>query len=507
MQTLFIFRSRAPLVRRSIAVSAWVALPWLLIGRPAAAQSSSRPVSDVSAAPSDSRASVPSAAALTAPGCTPGDGGSQETLPPSTARKPASTPWYEVGFQTTLIGQNLFKFRSPYAGKNSLRSRGELKETDSYTLFLGVRPARAFELYVNPEWVRGKGIGGGAGLAGYTNGEVLRAGVKPEPVLARYFGRWIVPTGRGTESVEAGENKIPGPLPAHRLVLTAGKIAVTDLFDVNSYANSTRTQFMNWALINNAAYDFAADTRGYSRGVALEWLHPGGAVRLGSFQMPTVANGIKLAGDLIHNRGDQMEVELHLRLLGGKQMPAVFRLLGYRNLAHMGRYRAALALARQTGTTPDITAVEKKGAVKYGFGLNFEQALGDDGNTGVFGRWGWNDGRTESFAFTECDRTFCLGGQLSGARWHRPQDRWALALVQNELSAAHRDYLAAGGSGFQLGDGRLRYGPEQILETYYSYRLTSRATLSPDYQFINHPGYNRDRGPVSVFSFRVHWEF
>jgi high affinity Mn2+ porin len=484
-----------------------LAMLWMMGGLPASAQDATpagpaAPAAGpkVSAAPADSRVG-PVLADDRAPMPPPGPGG---PMPPG-ERIPSQ--WYEAGYQATFLGQNLYRFRSPYQGSNSLRSRTEFEETNSHTAYLGVRPTRRLDLYLNPEWSRGRGISGTVGLAGYTSGEVIRAGIKEEIVLARSFGRWTVPVGKREEKVEAGENQIAGTRPAHRLVLTAGKLASTDLFDVNRYANNARTQFMNWTLITNGAYDYNADTRGYSRGLALEWAHPDGALRLGSFQMPTVANGPNLAGDLLHNRGDQIEGEVHPHLLRARHSPLVLRLLGYRNLAHMGNYRDALALARRAGTTPDITAVEKKGAVKYGFGLNFEQALGDEGNTGVFGRLGWDDGATETFAFTECDRTLSLGGQVSGAHWRRPQDHWAVGLVQNGLAAAHRDYLAAGGIGFQLGDGRLRYGPEQILETYYAYAVTRTVAFSPDYQWIRHPGYNRDRGPVSVFSFRVHWEF
>jgi carbohydrate-selective porin OprB len=263
---------------------------------------------------------------------------------------------------------------------------------------------------------------------------------------------------------------------------------------------------MNWTLINNGAYDYAADTRGYTQGIAAEWVHPDWALRIGSFQMPTEANGPSLSGDLIHSRGDQVEVELHPRLLRHRD-PMVMRITGYRNFARMGTYREALALAQQTGGVPDITAVRQRGNVKYGFLLNFEQPLGDDGNTGLFGRYGWDDGATESFAYTEVDRSACLGGQLSGARWHRPKDHLALGLVQNDLSGAHKDYLAAGGLGFILGDGKLNYGPERIIETYYNYQVANPLTLSLDYQFIANPGYNQDRGPVSVLSVRVHLEY
>lgn len=413
---------------------------------------------------------------------------------------------YELGLQATLIDQQLFKFRSLYEGPHSLLSRNENEKTDSYTLYAGVRLTRGLEVFVNPEMVRGNGLSTGLGLAGFTNGDVVRnPALGMDPYLARYFVRYTLATGHGEEKIAPGENQIEGLRPTHRLVFTAGKLGTNDIFDVNSYANSTRTQFMNWALINNAAYDYAADTRGYAQGAAIEWIHPDWAVRIGRFQMPKVANGIDLQKNLEHFHGDQIELELHPPLLR-HQSPLVVRLLGFVNVAHMGNYRAALALARQTGGPPDITRVERNSAIKYGFGLNFEQGLADNGATGIFGRYGWNDGATESYAYTEVERSACLGFQLSGAHWHRKDDRFALALVQNDLSAAHRDYLAAGGLGFLLGDGKLNYGSEQILETYYNYQVAKPLTFSLDYQFINNPGYNRDRGPVSVLSFRVHLE-
>lgn len=434
------------------------------------------------------------------PETTPAD--ANKTAP---VRKPQLP--YELGFQATLTDQNLFKFRSLYAGPNSLPARNENEKSDTYTLYAGVRLTPDFEAYLNPEMARGAGIGQALGLAGFTNGDVIRnPSLGQAPYLARYFVRWSIAAGHGREKVEPGENQVEGTRPIHRLVVSAGKWAATDVFDVNRYANSTRTQFMNWALINSAAYDYAADTRGYSKGIALEWVNPDWALRVGSFQMPTVANGPDLAGDLDRSRGDQVELELHPHLLHCGS-PMVVRLMGYRNLADMGDYREALALAQRTGATPDITAVRRRGSVKYGFGLNFEQPLGDGGETGLFGRYGWNDGATESFAYTEADRMICLGGQLSGARWRRPRDRWAIALVQNDLSAAHRDYLAAGGVGFVLGDGKLRYGPEQIVESYYSYQVSAPLSLGLDWQFINNPGYNRDRGPVNVLSFRLHLEY
>ena len=423
---------------------------------------------------------------------------------------------YLIGGQITVIPQTLFPFHSLYAGANSLATSSQpvTDWTDTYTLFLGYRPIKNLELYVDPEMARGTGVGGSVGLGGFPNGDVLRVpgfaiGALPQtPYLARYFARWTFATGKnaGTTKLAAGENLIGGDAPSNRIVVSAGKMSVTDIFDTNSYSSSTRTQFMNWALINNAAFDYAADTRGYSDGVALEWLHPTWALRLGSFEMPVIPNGPVLATHWAEDQGDELELELHPQLMKGKD-PAIARLMAYRNIAHMGNYREAIALGQQTGTTPNITATEANKAIKYGFGLNMEQAMGDDGDTGLFMRLGWDDGATESFAYTEADEQISLGAQISGKRWKESQEKAGIALVSDGLSAPHRDYLAAGGDGFLLGDGKLNYGREMIVETYWQRQITKQLAFTLDYQFIANPGYNQDRGPVSLITARVHFEF
>lgn len=369
---------------------------------------------------------------------------------PTEVPKPhTNTSPFEVNGQITWIVQSLFKFHSPYQrdtggqGGGSLLSRHETELSQTYTLYLGAQARPNLEVYLDPEMARGHGVSNALGLAGYTNGEVIRnPTLSQDPYLARYFVRWNIPTGKGTEAVAAAQNQVATIRPTHRLVVTAGKYGVSDIFDLNSYANNTRTQFMNWALLNNGAYDYAADTRGYTRGVVVEWVNPTWALRIGSYQMPVVANGIDLAGNVAHNRGDQIELELHPNLM--RKLPlAIVRLLAYRNLAHMGNYREAIALGQKAGTTPDITKAAHVGNIKYGFGLNFEMPLGDvdevgTGQTGLFGRYGWDDGATESFAYTEIDRTVQLGGQVSGRRWHRPHDRFALAWCRTTCAARTR---------------------------------------------------------------------
>ena len=435
--------------------------------------------------------------------------------PPEKTPQPESVSPFQFNGQATFILQNLFRFHSPYqndtggAGGSSLLSRNESEISQTYTLYIGARVRPNVELYLNPEMARGHGVSNAVGLAGYSNGEVIRnPTISQDPYLGRYFVRWNVAAGKGagTEKVEAAQNQVAGTRRVHRLVVTAGKLGVSDIFDLNGYANSTRTQFMNWALLNNGAYDYAADTRGYTLGAAVEWINPTFAVRFGSFQMPTVANGINLAGDIAKNRGDNLEIEAHTGLLRHKA-PFIVRLLGYRNVARMGDYRKSVALAKANGATPDITQTETNGNVKYGFGLNLEQPLGDGGNTGLFARYSWDDGATESFAYTEIDRHISVGAQISGSRWKRPNDKFAVALVQNDLSGAHKDYLAAGGAGFIIGDGKLNYGSEQILESYYTVQFSKTIGVSLDFQYINNPAYNRDRGPASILSLRSHFEF
>ena len=251
------------------------------------------------------------------------------------------------------------------------------------------------------------------------------------------------------------------------------------------------------------AYDYAADTRGYSIGAALEWIHPTWTLRAGSFMMPALANGPDLDPDLANARGDQVELETQARL--GPAEPATVRLLGYMNHAHMGNYAQSVATA-PPWQAPDITKTERVGAIKYGAALNVEQPLADGGNTGVWARLGWDDGQTESFAYTEADQAFSVGAQVSGARWSRGGDRLGLALGVNGLAASHIAYLKAGGIGFMLGDGQLNYGPETIVEAFYAWQLPWNLTLSPDVQWIANPGYNLDRGPATVLGVRLHAE-
>ena len=418
---------------------------------------------------------------------------------------PESPMPYLLAGQATAIWQYKPAFHSPYQGTNSLRGGTEDALSHSYSLYLGLRALPWVELYFCPEMVRGSGLSNALGLAGFTNGEVIRnPSLGGEPYIARAFARLTIPLSDETVELQPSQLEIGGTVPARRLEFVGGVLATNDLFDTNRYANSARTQFMNWALITNPAFDFAADTRGYSRGIAGTWYGDGTSVMAGIFQMPTVANGIELDSDVIHANGMQLEVDQDVTLLEGR--PLVLRALFYRNLARMGSYSKSLHLAREQGDTPVIAATAKRGRQKYGFVINVEQPLADDGNTGLFARLGWNDGANESFAFTEAERNVSVGAQIAGASWHRPDDRVGIAFDAEELGNLHAAYLGAGGLGFILGDGRLTRRPEIVTETYYLLQLLDWLAITVDYQFIDNPGYNRDRGPVSVVSLRGHIE-
>jgi hypothetical protein len=414
--------------------------------------------------------------------------------------------------QYTYVIQHQDAFHAPYSGPLSLDPAGDTQPTNTLGAYLGWAPLASVQLYLDVEKFMGAGVSSATGLAGLTNGDVVRegaAGIKKEFYIARSFARFLLSLGDQYAGVERSQDQIPGAEPQHRLEVKVGRLAVTDDFDQNRYADAARTEFLNWALWANTAWDYAADTRGYTDGIVIGWVNPSWTLRYGIYRMPVQANGQSLVVSLAQARGENLELDLSNAATG-----TVVRLLAYRNTASMGSYGEALAKAAAGSTLPDIVANDQPGRHKYGFAVNAEQPLADDGNTGIFMRWGWNDGRTESFAFTEAESELSIGGQLAGNSWNRPNDRLALAFASNGLSGPHRAYLAAGGSGFLLDDGRLNYGREQILESYYRFELIWPRNpgpiswqLSPDLQLIRNPGYNRDRGPARFLALRLHVEY
>ncbi len=411
-----------------------------------------------------------------------------------------SSPTWSAHAQLTVIDQWHGGFAAAYSGAHSLRPERESDTSTTATAFLCLRAWRGGELVLAPESAGGRGLSGVTGVAGFPNGDIVRvADPRLKAYVARAFLRQTWGLGNGRETVAADPMRLAGERDVSRFTVTAGKFSATDVFDDNAFSHDTRAQFMNWALMDGASWDYPADTRGYSWGLALELDEPTWALRLGSFMVPLEANGMSLDHDVRVNRGDVAELEVRHRLLGhaGK-----VKLLAYQNHARMGTY--ALATAQAGPLPPDVTATRRDGTRKYGFGLNVEQPLSDE--IGVFARWGWNDGRTETWVFTEVDRTASVGVQAAGSLWGRPDDTAGIAVVSNGLSPDHRDYLAAGGLGFIIGDGALDYGREAIAEAYYSLSPARGVFATADVQRIANPAYNRARGPVTVYALRLHIE-
>lgn len=417
---------------------------------------------------------------------------------PAAAQDPGGD-WLAHG-QGTYILQGHGAFPSPYEGADSLRPDREVQGSFSATLFLGWRPWNGLEVFVTPEILGGKGVSHVLGLADAPNGEIYRVN-DPDvrPSLSRVFLRQTWSLGGEEAPAAEGPMAFSGPRASRRFTVTAGKMAMNDLFDVNGTVGDPRTGFLNWALMDTGSWDYPADTRGYSWGATLELAWDAWSARLGSYLEPRHANVMAFDHQVSRAHGDVLEVE-HDHALGG--LAGKVSVLLFANHARMGVYRDALAL---DPAAPDVTATEGPGRTKYGASLNLEQALSPD--LGAFCRLGWNDGRTETWAFTEIDRTLALGLTLQGRSWGRSGDRVGAALVASGLSPDHRDYLAAGGLGFLLGDGRLDYSRERVVEVYYSIGISSSFFLSADYQRAWNPGFNRDRGPVDLFAGRVHVQF
>jgi high affinity Mn2+ porin len=417
---------------------------------------------------------------------------------PSRADDEAPEAW-QLKFQTTGIVQHKPGFSAPYTGTNSLLTNRENSRSVTATLFGGVRLWKGGEFYVNPEMALGVPFSELRGLGGFNNGEMARtSGPDPTFYRARAFLRQTWGFGGGTEKVESEQNQLAGTVDANRLVLTLGNVSVLDLFDDNKYSHEPRRAFLNWALMTYGAWDYPADARGYTWGAALEYITPEWALRAGRFEQPKDSNGLPLNSRIMSSYGDAIEAE-HGYKLGGQS--GRVRVLAFRNQAVMGSFSDAIGLSTLTGGVPDLTRVRTAQA-KIGAGINIEHDLARD--VGLFARASGHDGKTETYAFTEIDRSLGGGAVIKGARWQRGEDEVGIAVVANGLSPSHRDYLARGGQGFFLGDGRLNYRSEQIFETYYSLKAARNVWFTLDYQYIRNPGYNADRGPANFFGLRLH---
>ncbi len=406
----------------------------------------------------------------------------------TTESQTTEASWLTFGFQQTFVYQGHGALNVPYSGERSLQSASETAMTLSATLFASARLWQGGELMIHPEIAGGAGISGAVGLAGFSNGEAVRAG-NPSPTLylARYYLKQSFAIGMESDTHNPS-----------RLTFLAGKFSVGDFFDMNAYSHDPRSQFLNWSLMSNGAWDMPADVRGYTLGAVAEYSNSTWAARVLAAMVPVEANGAALDNHLTQAHGLAVELEYHYAL-GGRT--GVVRALAYRNAGRMGKYSALLeAMTTQT----DEEEYRRYGSVKYGFGLNIEQQVSD--NIGIFFRAGWNDGATESWMFTQIDQTMSAGTLINGTLWHRSSDNIGIAVALNGISHEHQTYLANGGVGFIVGDGQLNYGTEIVLEAFYKARVTEWFSLTADYQFVVNPAYNHDRGSVGIAALRGHIE-
>ncbi|MDE2304398.1 MAG: carbohydrate porin [Gammaproteobacteria bacterium] len=411
----------------------------------------------------------------------------------------------EAGFaihgQATLVEQATAGFRAPYAGRNSLSPRIG-RETFDATLFFGWRISGTSQFWISPEIDQGFGLDDTLGAAGFPSGEAYKVGQRtPYLRLPRAFVRSVWNLGGperrlGADAMELGES-----VTRDRIVLTVGKFSVTDLFDANRFAHDPRADFLNWGAIDAATFDYAADAWGYTVGGALEWYQGPWTLRGGLFDLSDVPNSARLEPGF-HEYQTILEMERRYRL---GMRPGTLRLTGYDSHARMALLDAAVAAAAGSGAAPDPASVRAY-RDRTGLSVSMDQSIGD--SLGLFARAGRGSGNVEAYEFTDVDRTLTLGFSANGAAWHRAGDTWALAAISNGISAARERYLAAGGLGILIGDGRLPHpGPERIVETYYQAALGRHAAVSLDLQQIWNPGYNRDRGPAAVAALRVHAQF
>jgi high affinity Mn2+ porin len=421
---------------------------------------------------------------------------------PGFARTVIDPDRWNIHGQYTFIGQGYPSFRSPYQGANSLAGSKQAQNTQSATAYVGVRLWEGAEFYINPELMQGFGLSDVHGVAAFPNGEAQKSSF-PSPRLnvARAFVRQTFGLGGEQEVINDGPNQLGGKQDISRITVTAGKFAVTDAFNGNVYASDPRTTFLNWNIYGGGSYDWTMDKLSWTWGAFVDFNQKSWAFRTGYFLLPTVSNANSFDTRIPERGQYTAELEFRYSLLDA---PGKLRLFGWMNNGTMGGYTDALALPLTSPNYPDIT-LTRRTRTNYGFVANVEQAITPD--LGIFSRATWSPGKTELIGWTDCTESLSFGTVLMGSSWGRPNDRIGVAGVIQGLSSEARAYFEAGGLGILIGDGQLNYRREKVLEAYYAYSLNKWATLTLDYQFITNPGYNADRGPVSVFSARLHAEF
>jgi high affinity Mn2+ porin len=416
--------------------------------------------------------------------------------------QPAQFEDFALHGQLTITDQGNLAFRAPYSGPQSLPPIAEGRETTDVTAFVGIRPWANAEIWINPEFDQGFGLHNTLGVAGFPSGEAYKFGRTTFYLrLQRLFLRQTINLGGATSKVDPDINQLGGAQDDNRLVITVGKFGVTDVFDTNTYAHDPRHDFLNWAIIDAGTFDYAADAWGYTVGASAEWYQGPWTLRLGVFDLSKVPNSEKLD---THFGQFQLISEVERRFsISGKK--SALKITGFLSRGRMGLYSDALALGQSLDEAPSVALVRRYRS-RPGVSANFQQEVGD--GLGVFARAGWARGDVEPYEFADIDTTVSSGVSVSGKHWGRKDDTLAIGGVIDRITKIHQDYLAAGGLGILIGDGRLPHpSTENILEAYYDLAVSSHLHLTFDYQFVDNPAYNTDRGPVSIFAARLHAQF
>lgn len=428
----------------------------------------------------------------------------------SFARKDSVANW-SLHIQNTTVTQLHPGFHVQYSGSNSLDEGYESATSNTTTFFIARKLWKNASFVFNEEVTGGNGLSKTKGIAGFTNGEIYRVGSSAlTPFVARAYLQQIIPLKKNEfEKQTSDQNQLAGKIASPRIVITAGKFCISDFFDDNTYNHDARSQFLNWSLMAQGAWDFPADVRGYTTGLVIELIQPKWALRLASVQVPKLANGLSM--EYKFNKASSHTIEFEKDWQLKNNLHGAIRTTAFVTFSKAPSYNDAVKnMALGDSSLNEIIEGNAEGknydGVKYGFGFNLEQQLSK--SIGFFARYSWNDGKTASWAFTEIDRSVQTGVEINGTQWKRKNDAYGIALAMNNISSEHKKYLNAGGYGFIIGDGKLNYGAESIIETYYRFQLTSFLQISADYQMVFNPAYNKDRkGPVHVPSIRLHIEF
>jgi high affinity Mn2+ porin len=387
---------------------------------------------------------------------------------------------YSFHFQGTVVNQYKPSFSVPYSGTNSFSNKEENETSFTSTLYLGAKLNAHTFFFINPEVAAGAGLSKVLGLGDAPNGETFRVTTtEPRLYIARAYLKKFFP-------ISENSNRY--------FDLVLGKISLADFFDNNKYSHDPRTQFLNWGMMSNGAWDYPADTKGYTPSFLIEYFNKHEEYRLAYALMPTLPNGSIMDWAISKSGGFSAEYVNKYQL---NRQPGAIRLLAFLNRAFMGNYEMALVNS--------IESTRSYKNKKFGFGLNIEQQFNEQ--VGGFFKTSWNDGKNETWAFTEIDQSISLGLEINGQTWGNQEDKLGIAYVKSGLTKEHQKYLSNGGLGFSLGDGKLNYDDEKVVELYILKNIIkNKLSGTLDYQSIINPGFNADRkGPVSVYSLRLHF--